>query len=798
MRPNTARITVVSGLLILLMMTTFGCQTLGDVERVNWPSESARTTQIPSELQGLDPEQPVIKAASDGFVYLVTSDETAMNVGDQIRGVYAGEWPLEGPRPALMAGQVVESLGEGVYSLHVTYAKNDIEVDGLRAKRVKEGEAPVVGKGITDIEKYNKKSRVMQLRAGRKSGLRKGDIYALLGDRKSNLPTSMQLSQRLVGLCKVVDLRTERARCRLLKPNRAHPANFVAPKRADMALFVEHRLRPQQPTEDEPIVFISSPESSHGNSVRERVSDVFGQYFGGRLDRKKVTERLDTAVDATAYDFFSYEDKVPSTKTPSMLVGASVVDKQGRPHLIVNYTGVGSAWGPGMVAAPPKGGVDLGPVGDVERREIEAFAAVVWAGYLVYRGETSRALLHMAQMLRDGSIRGAFRWHLRDQFAMRWGVFGHMREALWLVLQDEQIAEDRYGREARLNAMGTRVRLYDFLGLSQKALQLAETYYLACEHHKPNSVYLSALSMYAEMAMVAGKPSKALQLIHRLEQEIPEDKQTELKYLVTGAFWSMPRGDGEDIERAEKRLMEIMTANQSMDQPPREMAFVRFYQGVNEFREGNGEQALVALFEAARLYRKAGDRQGEARAKYFTFLTQLQRTEPQQAFNEGNDVIDLETKMGDYRNRADVYRYMATLYSNPSYLEKPGQWIRGANRILSSHIQHQMSMGRFGAMAEGLLKQASFYAKIGRMSQSRSLIEEAVSQGVSNVRFDVAAMGHLYLAMIAKREGNEDNYDEHVELARQMAALADDPSIAAAIEKVLQSGPSSDVPTTIL
>ena len=49
-------------------------------------------------------------------------------------------------------------------------------------------------------------------------------------------------------------------------------------------------------------------------------------------------------------------------------------------------------------------------------------------------------------------------------------------KALWLVLEDEAVAREHSDRRARLNALGTRVRLYDFLGLPERAVDAAQSY----------------------------------------------------------------------------------------------------------------------------------------------------------------------------------------------------------------------------------------------------------------------------------------------------------------------------------
>src|SRR5690606_1476051 len=116
----------------------------------------------------------------------------------------------------------------------------------------------------------------------------------------------------------------------------------------------------------------------------------------------------------------------------------------------VNYTGVGPAVGPGMVAAPPEGGVDLGPVDNLSADDLRAFASVLWSSVLVYRGQTSEALMHLHLALNDRTVRGPARWHARDQYAMRWAALDYVEQALWLVLQDEAVAKKRGDRRAFL------------------------------------------------------------------------------------------------------------------------------------------------------------------------------------------------------------------------------------------------------------------------------------------------------------------------------------------------------------
>jgi hypothetical protein len=88
--------------------------------------------------------------------------------------------------------------------------------------------------------------------------------------------------------------------------------------------------------------------------------------------------------------------------------------------------------------------------------------------------------------------------------------------------------------------------------------------------------------------------------------------------------------------------------------------------------------------------------------------------------------------------------------------------------------------------------------KIGQGERAKDVLTEAVGYAVSFKRFDVAAMAHLYLGVIARQEGQMAEFRDEIQKAKLMAELSDDPAIKQAVEDVLNPKEDKEVPTQLL
>lgn len=779
--------------LIAGAMATGACTTSSNQRADTWPKLAALPDSPPSDLNKNAPGA-VLRPGGDGFVYVVGMTDTPA-VGTPFVARYSGKWPIrELDRPGLTAGRLVRDYGEGVGLVHLTYQVPNTSIEDLQVNWSEKGSDDHLGKGLATVSSVAKKgTRAVTLSIGKDRGVRDGDFYALLSrpqpsDKKKVDARDLQLSRRLQGVCMVQEAKDDSARCLLWPGSKLHP-RVASPQKGQEAVFLEHTFG-AAPRDG--IIQVAAVKDGD-ETLQKQLADAMDKYLKSVTEPKAEVATIDTALDATAEDFYRLGEELEHLGSPQLVIGSSVAEVDGEKHLIATYTGVGPASGPGMVAAPPDRGVDLGPIDDIDQTRLKNFMGTVWSGMLVYRGQTSEALIQLHQLLSDPKVTGPIRWHLRDQYAMRWGALDHYREALWLVLQDETIAANRDDREAWLNALGTRVRLYDFLDLPARAVSEAKRYLDARQQDKPGPSWRSAVAMYGEMLMTDGRVDDAMATVDTLEKACPKGCNGDLNSHVAGIYWSVP----PDHEEVQQKLLDFLVDHVD-DSDPTQLAATRLYQGINSMNEEDFTQALIAFLEADRLYEKVKNINGQARAQYFAFMAELGRGEPQAAFERGRAAQKLEMKLNDYGGVAQLFERMSVLYTNPDFLEKPGPFLGGARQILSGAVESKIAMGDFGGASENLLSLGSFMLKIGQEEQAKEVMTEAVGYAISFKRFDVAAMSHLYLGVIARQQGDMATFRSEIEKAQLMADLSDDPNIKKAVEDVLNPKKEEDVPTQLL
>ena len=467
---------------------------------------------------------------------------------------------------------------------------------------------------------------------------------------------------------------------------------------------------------------------------------------------------------------------------------AKLQERDGDEHLILNYTGVGPASGPGMIAAPPERGVDMGPVEDIDGHDLRHLYGMLVSGVMVYRGQTSEALMHLRQVLADERLQGEMRWHLRDQYAMRWAALGHLDEALWVVLEDEAVAQKREDRLAVLNALGTRVRLYDMLDVEDQAVDSARRYLkMRRQAEAPKAAMLSSLAMYAEMLMRSGQVNAALEQVTRLEKMCPEGCEGDLFSMLSGVYWAVPPDD----HGLQDQLLGKLEALASRRGDAAE-ASLRIYQGLHAMREGNFEQALIAFLESERIFKERNSAPGIARAKYFAFLARLGMKEPVQAYETASEVIKLANELRDYGTASRIYDRLASVYLTLNFEESPGAYLQLASRVLTSVYESQVANGDLAQSSETLFTIGTLLFKLGSLEDARSVFQKSVIYAIRSTRFDIAAMSHLTLGLIARAQGDAEGFREEISLAQLMARLSGDPTVLETIERALEPPKKED------
>lgn len=774
---------------------TTGCAGSPATQPVEWPKTDVLPAETPDDLE-TDAPSSVLSRGSDGFLYAVGGVPKDAKAGTPFLARYSGDWPLEEmSRPPLAAGRVVEKLSESAALVHLTYRMPETDLEGLELTWEESVFTEQVGKGLLKVSAIEKgEPTTVSLETGKNPGLQPGDIYAIVKPSSEiRSPTDVQLSHRFKGICVVDETGKSSANCRM----RSLPNGDPVASKGDTAVFLEHVVGERPRKARVQVGNMESDSSSNAPKARSRVVETFEEFVESNPEANVEVEAVDSTFEATRRDFHRVESEVEYAKGPQIVVGLEAVDSdKGSPHLVVNYTGVGPATGPGMVAAPPTGGVDLGPIDRLDKDDIRPFVAIVWAGAQVYRGQTSSALAFLHHALSTNRLAGPLRWHARDQYAMRWAALGNSEESLWLVLQDEAAGAEADDREARLNAMGTRVRLYDFVGLSDQAVAAAESYLEEQQEKKPGTEWLSALGMLAELQAAGGRTDEATRTVEKLRDACPDGCGRDLFSYLSSVWWSIP--DDENDSDLSRDLLADLVARGS-ESRDRQLAAARLYQGVQSMRDEDFDQALIGFLESARLYEKLGITVGVARARYFEMIAEIQREKFQNAYETGQKALELRREVGDFEGMARIYNRLSSLYANLDFSKRPEPYLQWAKSVLTKSYESQRARGSYGKAGESLYTLGTFLFKFGEDESARSLFRKAVGFSISSTRFDVAALSHLYLAMIARRNKDRNAFTNEIERARTMAEIADSPEIQEAIERALNPNKErDDVPTQML
>lgn len=764
-------------LVALLAIGFVGCAGSPGPTGPQWPSTEVTPEQPPEALEE-EADSTVLRRGHDGFLYAVGGVPGDIETGTPFFARYSGDWPLQdSPRPPQAAGRVIQRLDDQTALVHVSYRLPEAELEDLEVTWEDRITDERVGKGLGRVASVDDDSRSAELSIGRDPGVQTGDAYGILtGPSQIDSPLDAQLSRRLKSICVVESVSDQSATCQLRSSWRNKQ---VSVQKGDNALFLEHTL--EKPPRQAVVRIGAVAGNDDSGEAREAVTKAFQSMTDAQPNANIETEKADYRAEATRKAFHRVESELEYDGRSQMFVGLEVVGRDGTDHLVVNYTGVGPVTGAGMVAAPPTGGVDLGPVDDLESEDLRPFAHVVWSAMLVYRGETAYALDYLHGLLSMPELEGPLRWHTRDQYAMRWGALDNYEEALWLVHQDRAVARGDDNRKARLNAFGTLVRLYDFVGLTDRAIEAAEEYLGAYEQAKPDTEWLSAVGMLAELQVAAGRIEKAQSNLDALREACPDGCGGDLFSYLTNSWWSIPNDAGDELAG---QLLDELTELAEGDE--RHLAAVRLYQGIDALRGESYEQALIGFMESARLYKKLDLKPGLARAKYFEMVAHMQRDgKNQNAYEAGQRSLELRRGLHDFDGIARVYSRMAGLFTNVDFKQRPGPYLRSARSTLTKAYETQRAAGAYGKAGQALYTLGSFLFKFGQHESAVSLFRRAIGYSISATQFDVAAMSHLHLAMIARRQKDQQTFQSEIDRARTMAKLADSPQIEQAIERAL-------------
>lgn len=754
-----------------------------------WPKVDVLPTSAPKALD-TQAATSVLRRGPSGMLYIVGGLDESAKAGDTFLARYSGDWPIkELPRPPLAAGQITRVYDGNVALVQMIYMLPNTQLDTLEITWKDDIAREDLGKGVARVNQiYGEPEypETVDISIGKNLGVQPGDIYALVHPAGADpeLINDLQLGKRMAGLCLVQTVTDSQAKCRLWHGSRLHPEPSPVIE-GDTALFLEHTFgsSPRQA-----LVQIAKIKGDEDGSIRKHLIEQLQQYLNTHASANITVEAIEVELDPTSATFYRADELVAYRGMPQLVMGAALVEggKKNKKQLVINYTGIGPSSGPGMIAAPPEGGMNLGRADDIEGGDLRQIFGLVMSGVLVYRGQTSEALMHLRQMLADEDLQGEMRWHLRDQYAMRWAALGYLDEALWLVLEDEAVGKAREDRSATLNALGTRVRLHDMLGATPRAVEEAKRYMEMREKGKDDTgAIASAIGMYAEMLLAADEVTQARTQIARLQTTCVDTCEKDLFSYLAGIYWSVPAGTPDLQDRILQTLMDI----QKRQKDPAHAGNLMIYQGLMSMRDGDFAQAQLAFLEAERLFVELKYVPSITRAKYFIFLAQLRMEDPIKAYETSGEIIALAQEIRDYQTASRTYDQMVNIYFSLNMAQAPGAYIKLASRVLNAVYDAQTASGDLGKSSETLFTIGTLFFQLRALDDANIVLQKAVVYSIRATRFDIAAMSHLTLAMIARARGDMESFGQEISRAQTMAEISGDPSVLGAIDRALAPPP---------
>lgn len=746
-----------------------------------WPDVNALPDAPPPSL-AVDAPAAMLRQGTDGFLWLVGPLPAEVDAGSQFVARFSGNWPIaEMPRPALARGRVARRVSPKAAVVILEYEMPDTKLEGLEVTF--ETTMPEIGKGLAVVGEVSDQKVDLVIEAT--SGVRAGDVYGLVRAASGDA----QLSRRLSTVCLVDRVDNNLASCRLWQGASALP-KVAKPATGDTAVFLEHTFGQAPRPARIGVLEVKGGDGQLSQTVQKAITTLATSLPDSRIQVDRVARQF----DARRTDFHHVADEQPYDGTPQVLVGLSVEKVDGADHLFANYAGVGPVSGPGMVAAPPDRGINLGPVVGLTASKLLPFAAVVVAAAQIYRGQTSETLSLLKQTLDDQALQGPLRWHARDQFAMRWLGLSRFHEAMWLVQEDMALARSRDDRDAYLNALGTAVRLYDQKDLASEALALSTEYLEARKAEKPDAPYRAALSMHVEMLLGANRVDDARVALSELEGLCVDGCDGDLTAMYSAAFWATPQKE----TALQSEILGKVTARAEAEGGDA-LAALRVLQGLRAMGDANLEEALIGFLEAERLYDSLHYRQGVARAQYFRMLTEMARREPEAALAAGMSAIEIQRELQDFSDVSIIYERLAGLYQGFDANQEPGPYLASAAEVLAENVQSALAQGHYGRAGESLFTMATFLSHLGQMDDAKILLRRAVGFTLEAARFELTSLCHLSLAHIARIQGNAEEFAREVANARLMADISGDETVKEVIERSLTPPqPKEEDPTRLL
>lgn len=739
-------------------------------------------------------EGGVVVQHTDGFYYAMGLGAEATPGADVVL-TYGGEWtPRAGKRPMVAWMHVAKVYdGADVALVQPVYRLSGVELQGATAKLWTEREPPKLGKGLGVLSSV--KEEVAQISIGGPDGVQEGDTYVVLGPADGG----QRVGERVKGLVKVTRVEKRGSVVEVMRREGVAGAAAVG----DWLLFFEHGdARPPLQAVVEVSPVIGASKGAH-----KVVANQLRAYLKAADIENVSVSTIDDEVDPLDPDFGRELAGREVVQTPRMLLSGRMV--KGR--MVFNYTGTGLSVAHGMIAATPEKGLDAGKGGDVRPKKLATVFHNLVPALLTHRGENGRAMLILEKVLAQPGWEGPNRWHARDQLAMRWSQAGAHWEAIRMVQQDVARGEARGDKAAVINAVGTLMPIYEEIDRMELSLDAAERFFtlrkelgegIYTDHARRSfieTLYKSGRTEDAEREMEKFKAA-CQPAIELAEKARSEDKAVasaevscvlDLYYMLMTFYWNDPTGDPD------RRAQRLEEAEGYVELHPRlSKGSVRLIQAMKMLGEGDFDGSEVGFLEARRLFEKEGYVQGMARVNLLSFNLFMARGDRQQAFEAALIAADTYARVRDTRELMGAYRTMLRLYVNVPMDDMSYQaYARAASEVMSEALRLQFAGDDLGNAAEVFFVSGRFLLGVDP-ERAVAMLQRASELALRTVRFDIAALSRMTMALVAKQAGDVDAFQTHIGLAREYAQILGDASLLQSIE-MLERGRQDQGPTTL-
>lgn len=762
----------------LTLCVVMGCSTTSPVNQgTNWPTVNALPEKQPEDLKKAVAGS-MLRRGDDGFLYVVGGMGDQVQAGTNFLVRHAGDWPIKDfARPALAAGQIVHRYGKDVALAHISYAMPNVKLDDLI---VTWEDAPKigVGKGLGRVTRLlPDEAGDVEISIGALLDVQVGDIYGVMKPSAVDKAVNgVQFGRRLSGLCIVSKVSQDRAKCRISQGSTRHP-NMAKITAQDEVVFFEHTYG--KPPRQAALQF-SNIKGDKSGALRKRLVDQMNAYIGTHAQPNAKAEALNLDVDATHVEFQYIKPQVALKKGPQLLIGGTLKNIGGTQHLFINYTDINQRIRIDTVAHTPVGGIDLGPLKDINTTKLNQAFGLIWSAVLVHRDQQGESLAHLRQLLSDKELQGSMRWHARDQYALRWAALGRVDEALWLVLEDELVARAAKDSIAELNAMRTRAQIYELLNANTRATALAKAY---LEHKKEDSnryAVVDARTMYAQMLLAEGKLALAQEQLEAIEKLCSDGCRGELFASVGTFLMSTP-------ESAHEMRSDLLTrlGKYSHSVSMYSKSLLWLCRGLELLRTQKYAQSLIALREAERMFKEVNSVIGVAHTKHFLFLSYLIQGKPAEGIQEAIKVLELANELNDHTISVNMHYGLGMLFKTLDQARASAEHMQLIGRMLSALLTSQLAIGDLSEASETIYAYGDIMLKNNYVEKSMEAFNSSVNHAMRGANFKVAALSSLRIALIARQRDEPELYKKTIAQAQLMAKISKDPTIQATIERTI-------------